>query len=112
MQGLSRKLSENMTWKTKIYPRITYSSNKRGLRTAIKQDKCKFALEISHNLIRRIGTTISQSPVSLYDNGHLISCFVQSILLFKISNIINVAVKQAEDVIHNRKQPANMGKEK
>jgi ATP-dependent Clp protease adapter protein ClpS len=61
-------------------------------------------MDISHNLISWIRTSISQSSVSFYNDDNLIRSFVQSILLLKQSNIFNVALKQAENVVHYRKQ--------
>lgn len=92
-------------------PSETHRGNKCGFRATVKENKCKLSLEISHDLSCRIGTTISQSSISLYDNDHFICGLIQSILLLKISNIIKVALKQAENVIHNRKQPNNTRKE-
>ena len=65
-------------------------------------------MHISHNLVGRIRTSISQSSVSFYNNDHLICGFVQSILLLKLRNIFNVTLKQAENVVDHCKQSDSM----
>lgn len=99
------KMRETWNWIVKwLAKRFTHSSKKCSSVRAVIENKCKFPIEISHNLICRIWTSISQSPVCFYDNGHLICCFVKPILLLEKSNILNMALKQAEYIIHSCKQ--------
>lgn len=84
---------------------LTHSSYKCTFLRAVIKNECKFPMEISHNLICGIGASIPQSSVSLNDNGHFICSLAQSILLLKMCYILNVALEQAEYVVHNSKQP-------
>ena len=90
---------------------FTHNSNKGGFWSTVIDNKSKLPLDVSDNLIGGIRTSVPQSPVSFYNNAWLICCFVQPILLLKCSNILNVAIKQAENVIHNSKQPENTSEE-
>lgn len=84
--------------------RRTYGGYKCSFRRAVIENKCEFSKEISHNLICGVRTSIPQSSVSFDNYDHFICSFVQSILLFKMRYILNVALKQAEYVVHYRKQ--------
>nr|GMD77293.1 meiotic recombination protein DMC1 homolog [Ipomoea batatas] len=68
-------------------------------------DEGKLSMKISHNLISRVRTPVPQRPVCLNDNDHLICSLVQPILLFQMRHVLNVALKQAEYIIHNGEQP-------
>lgn len=68
-------------------------------------------MKISHNLISRVRTPVPQCPVCLNNNDHLICSLVQPILLFQMRHVLNVALKQAEYIIHNGEQPNRENKQ-
>ena len=87
---------------------FTHSSEKCGFLGAVKDDERELPLDISDNLIRGKRTTITKRSVSFNDNARLVPCLAQPVLLLENSNILYVAMEQAEDVVHNRKQPDNI----
>lgn len=103
-KNLKANLEEQVTTKRCF----TYSSYKSGFGRTVIENKCKLPLDVSHNLISRIRTSISQSSVCFNNDDHFIGCLVQSILLLEKRNILNVALEQAKNVVHNRKQPNNI----
>lgn len=60
-------------------------------------------MEISDNFVERVRATITQSPVRLNHHDGLVRDFAQPVLLSQKRKVLNVSLKDAEDVIHHRK---------
>lgn len=90
---------------------IVYHRDEGALGRTVKNDKCKLPFDISQGMIRRTAASVPQGTVSLYYDAHLICSFRQSIQLFQWSYVLDVAIKQAEYIVHNREKPAGKGQE-
>lgn len=86
---------------------ITYSSHEDRTGRAIVQHKCKFAIEVSHDLVCRVRSPVPQGSVGLDDEVDLSSTFAQPVLLLQHSHVLDRALEQAEYVVHNTEQPTN-----
>ena len=86
--------------------RIVYHSDEGALGRTVKNDERKLSFDVSQGMICGTAPSVPQGTVSLYDDAHLICSFRQSIQLFQWSYVLDVAIKQAEYIVHNRESPA------
>lgn len=63
------------------------------------------ATQIAHDMVCRIGSTVSQSSVCLYNQKGLVDGLGQPIALSEAGQILQSALEKAEYVIHSSKRP-------
>lgn len=89
-----------------IFSRKTNHSSEYRLGGVVIQYERKLPIDVSHNMVSRIRTSVPQGSVSLYYNANFISCLCQPILLLQGSYVLNMPLEQAENVIHDREKPS------
>lgn len=84
---------------------ITHHRDEGALCRTVINDECELSFNVSQGMISRTASSVPQRTVSFYNDVHFICSFGQSIQLFQRSYVLDVPMKQAEDVIHNSEKP-------